>query len=188
MKFKEALKESVKHLSSPNFRERVVEEDERMLSEIDILCEINKQGFLTHDSQSGRQDKGKHYIDKKSYTINERAYILGFMLKTKASSFLKNMSLQTDKIAMIIPVSKCEMDIPVEFDIPLTISKHSGEEKIYTHMSTVIPQAHMNFQLKESKINKTEPVVFVFCFDPQWNRYSSDKNGLFNEVLKILKL
>jgi hypothetical protein len=187
MKFREALKNSVKHLKSSEFRDRVIEEDERMLSEIDILVEINKNGYLTNNSQSGRQLKGKHYQDKKSFTINERSYITGFMLKTKAESFLQHLHLQTDKIAFAIPVSKCEIDIDSELTIPLTITKHAGEERVTTHMTTVIPQDQMNFFLKESKLNKTEPVVFLFCFDPEWNRYSSEKNGLFTDILKMLK-
>ena len=188
MKFREAVKESVKHLRSSEFLERVKEEDERMISEIDILTKINEKGFLTFNSQSGRQEKGKHYKDKKPYTINERSYIMGFMLKTKAVSFLQNMNLHTDKMAFAIPVSKCDIDIPSELDIPLSISKHAGKETVNTHMSLAIPKDYMNFQLKQSKINRTEPVLFIFCFDPQWNRYCSDKNGLFSNIVKILSM
>jgi hypothetical protein len=54
-------------------------------------------------------------------------------------------------------------------------------------MSLAIPQEHMNFLLKQAKLNKSEPVVFVYCFDPKWNRYSSNKNGLFTTILTALK-
>lgn len=186
MKFQEALKEAVKHLSSPEFRQRVKEEDERMLSEIDILCEINKKGFLTHDSQSGRKEKGKHYLDKKPYTIDERAYIAGFMLRSKAAAFLEKIHLHTDKMAFVVPSVDCTLDIPTEFDIPLTIQTHSGQKEIISHMSPAVPQDYKSFQLKQSKINKSEPVVYVYCFDPQWNRYSSSRAGLFKDVLRCL--
>lgn len=187
MKFREALKESIKHLTSSEFRNRVKEEDERMLTEINSLTEINKKGFLTNNSQSGRQEKGKHYIDKKPLTINERAYLSGFMLKPKAVSFLRDIHLHTDKMAFAVPVAKCEINIPTELDIPLTITKHAGKEEVTTHMSLAIPQEFMDFQLKESKLNKTEPIVYIFCFDPEWNRYCSDKDGLFTNILRLLK-
>jgi hypothetical protein len=186
MKFREAVKESVNHLGSSDFYNRIKEEDERMLSEIDILTKINKKGLLSFDSQSGRQQKGKHYNDKKPYTIDERAYIAGFMLKKEAVSFLRNMNLHTDKMALAIPVSTCDIDIPSDLDIPLTLTKHAGKEIVETHMSLAIPESYMDFQRKQSKINKTEDVLYIFCFDPKWNRYSSDKNGLFTDILNTL--
>ncbi len=187
MKFSDAIKESIKHLNSSEFRDRVIEEDERMLSEIDILVKINKKGFLTNNSQSGRQLKGKHYQDKKSYTIDERAYLSGFMLKTKAETFLNALRKSSDKVGFTVSVCECNLDIPSELYIPLTTSKHAGEVKVTTHISPVISPELMASFIKESKLNKTESVVFIFCFDPEWNRYSSSKNGLFTDILKVLK-
>lgn len=187
MKFSEALKESIKHLNSSEFRNRVKEEDERMLSEINILTEINKKGFLTNNSQSGRQEKGKHYQDKKPYIIDERAYLSGFMLKTKAEKFIDNLRKSSDKVGLIVPVCECDLDIPSELYIPLTTTKHASKVQVNTHILPVISKKSMTFFLKESKVNKTEPVVFICCFDPEWNRYSSSKNGLFTDILKALK-
>lgn len=58
MKFQDAQKKSVKMISSKDFIERVKEEDETMLEHMPSLKDMNKQGFLTVNSQAGRKEKG----------------------------------------------------------------------------------------------------------------------------------
>jgi hypothetical protein len=43
------------------------------------------------------------------------------------------------------------------------------------------------FFRKEANINKTEKIVYVFCWDTKWNRDASNKTGLFTDVYKILR-
>lgn len=45
MKFADAIKQSLKMLSSPEFEKRVMEEDATMMKHFDIIKEINKKGF-----------------------------------------------------------------------------------------------------------------------------------------------
>lgn len=188
MKFSDALKESVKHLRSPEFHERVVSEDERMLSEIDILVKINQKGFLTFNSQSGRSINKR--IDNKPYRYIERSYIMGFMLKTEAEKFMHHMHMNTDKMVLLVPYCRGKDSERFyderQYDVPLTVEYFDGKEKVHTHMSVAIPRAYMEQEMKHAKINKSEPVEMIFCFDPKWNRYSSSKNGLFTQVLAAL--
>ena len=39
---------------------------------------------------------------------------------------------------------------------------------------------------KEIKLNKSEKVVLILCYDPKLNRDAKNKDGLFREVLKSL--
>ena len=51
-------------------------------------------------------------------------------------------------------------------------------------MSLSLPINILNFYKKENKINLSENVLYVFCWDPIWNRNASD--GLFADVLRNL--
>ena len=35
--------------------------------------------------------------------------------------------------------------------------------------------------------NKNDKIVLILCWDTKWNRNASSVNGLFTDVLKILK-
>jgi hypothetical protein len=54
-------------------------------------------------------------------------------------------------------------------------------------MSTALPANVWDFYRKEAHIDKSEKVVYVFCWDPLWNRGAAGAKGLFTEVLKVLK-
>jgi hypothetical protein len=75
-------------------------------------------------------------------------------------------------------------NIPIKFDIPLTIDNNNN---VATHMSTIIPKSLDDMYKKEIKINKSEKVVIIFCYNPKFNRNAINKDGLFVEVLKTLK-
>lgn len=188
---KDSIKASVKLLSSPEFLQRVKEEDERMVAHLDILRKINQKGFLTVNSQAGIRSTGRSQIDGpdfgKPYETNERAYLLGFMLEAEAAEFLKKMSLSTDKNAIFVPFCDDSIYIPRELDIPLTVSKvGANKEKIVTHMSIALPESVWNSYRKQARINKSEKVVFLLCWDTKWNRNASSSHGLFTDVLKML--
>lgn len=177
MKFADVKENRIKMFDSSEFIQRIKDEDKTMLKFLEILKQINFYGFITLESQSGQTKKSKNYV------YNEKAYIIGFIEESKAEKFIKHLSLNTDKVAFIIHIVDNSFNIPAKFDIPLTIEN----DKVVTHMSTIIPQSVFDMYRKEIKINKSEKIVLIVCIDPNFNRNAKKKNGLFIDVLKTLK-
>jgi hypothetical protein len=169
MKFNAAQKKAIIKFDDPEFIKNIKEEDPTMVKHLNILKKINENGYLTKNSQAGR--KSNEY---------ERAYIQGFMMKKDAIEFLKRMNIETDKNAIYVSINEKE---PI-FNIPLTIEKNNKWE-VVTHMSTTVPLRIWNQERKYLNLDKD--VVYIFCWDPKWNRNASSKTGLFIDVLKILK-
>ena len=182
MKFNEAKAQAVALFNSAEFKERVNEEDATMLRQLATLQEINRNGFITVNSQAGAKAKGKHHETGKAYENIERAYLMGFMLETKAPEFIKNMGLKTDKNAVFVPVCSDDINLPSALDIPLTITKSAGTTKVDTHFSSALPKSAFDSFKKQVKLSKSEKVVFIFCWDSEWGR-----KGLFKDVLRILR-
>ena len=168
------------------FLERIRVEDPTMVKQLPILKQINQLGFLTENSQAGLRRKGKSSIDGKDYEIHERAYVSGFMQEKEAAEFIKKMALHTDKNAIFVPTCCDDVIIPPDLDIPLTTIKKNGKINVETHMSVAIPQSVEDMFRKMVKLNRTEKAVYIFCWDPEFNRLASGKNGLFRDVLKCL--
>ena len=182
MKFNEAKARAVALFNSAEFKERVNEEDATMLRQLAILQEINQRGFITVNSQAGAKTKGKHHETGKSYENIERAYLMGFMLETKAPEFIKNMGLKTDKNAVFVPVCSDDINLPSALDVPLTITTSAGITRVDTHFSSALPKSAFDSFKKQVKLSKSEKVVFIFCWDSEWGR-----KGLFKDVARILK-
>lgn len=188
MSFNKAKEKAVKMLSSDEFKERVIDEDESMLDHINNLIKINKKGFITTESQGGKKSTGKT-PEGKHYTIEERAFVSGFMLEKKAEEFIKTINTKTDKNAMFIPHCEDKVYLPPGLDIPLTITNAEGTKTrndITTHTSSALPKTIWEMYRKQAGINKTEKIVYVFCWDTKWNRNASKKNGLFIDIIKHL--
>ena len=183
MKFNEAKAHAVALFNSAEFKERVNEEDATMLRQLAILQEINRNGFITVNSQAGTKNKGKHHETGKAYENIERAYLMGFMLESDAAEFIKNMGLKTDKNAVFVPVCSDDINLPSALDIPLTITKSAGSTQVDTHFSSALPKSAFDSFKKQVKLSKSEKVVFIFCWDSEWGR-----KGLFKDVLRILRL
>jgi hypothetical protein len=181
MKFNQAMDHAVAFLKSAEFKARLLEEDASMLRQLPVLQRINEQGFITTNSQAGKRFEGKNYKTGKPYEEVERSYLEGFMLEPVAIDFIKSMALTTDKNAAFIPV--CDAQMPSALDIPLTVVRRPGEETVVeTHFSTALPRSIFEAYKKHVKLNKSEKVVYVFCWDTQWGR-----EGLFRDVLRVLK-
>jgi hypothetical protein len=170
MKFNAAQKKAVSMFDNPEFIANIKEEDPTMVKHLDILKKINQYGYLTKNSQAGR--KSNEY---------ERAYIQGFMMKKDANEFLKRMNIETDKNAIYVSINEKE---PI-FNIPLTIQNKNNKWEVVTHMSTTVPLRIWNQERKY--LNLDANIVYIFCWDPKWNRNASNKNGLFTDVLNVLK-
>jgi hypothetical protein len=175
MKFKAAQKKAVANFDNPEFIENIKDEDPNMVNHLGILKQINECGFLTTNSQAG--------IKTIKPLFHERAYILGFMVKNDAAQFMKNMSIETDKVVICPSFEIC---VDKAFDIPLSMEK-KDEWKVFTHMSTSLPRRIWDKERKKLDLDKKD-IVYIFCWDPKWNRNASNKNGLFTDVLKILKI
>jgi hypothetical protein len=187
MKFLDAKRAAVTNFSNPEFIQRIREEDSSMVKNLPILKAINQHGYLTTESQAGRFRKGKSVFDGKHYEISERAYICGFMLEKDAALFIKRMGLYTDKNAIYIPITSDDTYLPPSLDIPLTTTKKAGQQTVDTHMSAARPKRIIELELKQIRLNKSEKAVFVECWDTHWNRLATGKEGLFTDVLRILK-
>jgi hypothetical protein len=182
MKFKDAQTMAIHKFDTDDFLTRIKEEDETMLQHLPILKKMNEKGFITIGSQAGRKSKGISVINNKPYVMEERAFVEGFIPYKKAVSLLKNMNLYTDKNATNV------IDNPKflkrELDIPLTITTQNNKTNIDTHMSLSVPRQILNIYKKRNNINLSENVLYVFCWDPIWNRNAS--HGLFADVLRNL--
>jgi hypothetical protein len=187
MKFKDAQRKAVEMFSSPLFIQRIKEEDNSMLKHLPILQEINAHGYLTIESQAGRKTSGKSRLDGKHYELSERAFVSGFMQEAKAVEFIKHMNTTTDKNAMFLTSCEDSLYLPSSLDIPVTITKKEGKTEINTHLSSALPQSVWDSWRKQIHLNKNEKIVFILCWDPLWNRNASGRNGLFKNILQVLK-
>ena len=187
MKFKDAQAKAVKMFSSHEFIQRIQEEDSSMLKHLHILQEINAHGYLTNESQAGRKSSGISVFDGKQYETSERAFVSGFMQETTAVEFIKQMNTTTDKNAMFVTHCEDSLYLPSSLDIPVTITKKGGKTEVNTHMSSALPQSVWHSWRKQVHLNKTEKIVCIVCWDPLWNRNASGRNGLFSDVLHVLK-
>jgi hypothetical protein len=187
MTFGDAKKKAIAMFESPEFIESLRGEDPTMIKQLPLLKEINKHNFLTENSQAGRFSKGKSWKDGKLYEESEKAYITGFMLEKDAETFIKNMSIHTDKNVIFVPMCEDSINIPSKLDIPVTIVEKGGKIEVNTHMSSAIPKSLGESFKKQMGIDKSVNVVYLFCWDTKWNRLASGKDGLFTDVLKVLK-
>lgn len=187
MKFKDALDLSIEKMRSEDFIKMIREEDELMVSHLHILTKINEMGFLTLESQGGHEITGSHIQTGKPFETRERAYLMGFMPEKKAAEFIKMMGLFSDKnVINIFPVED-DMNIPRRFDIPLTTTHYENDNIIYTSTSTILPRIIWEQYREEARLNKSEKVVYLLCWDSKWCRNASARCGLFNDILKSLE-
>ena len=181
MRFDDARKATVKYLESDEFKEREDAQDSQ--TDVPYLIDINRRGFLTQNSQPGNEARGKNPMTGKSYHIEERAYVSGFMKTKQGIEFVRRFNAFSDKTCYINQVID-ESCAPVNTDYWLPLTKSNGE--VFTRSSLWIPTETFEFMKKQAKINKSESVVYIMCFDPVWNRKASGRNGLFRDILKAL--
>lgn len=189
MKFAEAQKKAIDYLQSDEFQKR--EDAETTLKSVKTLVEIIKAGFVSENSQEGEFQKGFNKESGNYYQIKERAYLTGFMKKKEALAFLDRMNENTDKVAFVIQATPGEEY--AEGRIVVTASrsgKHlplTSEFEGFTFLRTSLPESTIDFLKKQAHINKSESVVYVACFDPEYGRQASGKRGLYGDVLRCLK-
>jgi hypothetical protein len=136
-----------------------------------LLRQIHTCGFLTVEQQEGI----------KKNTIHERAYVTGIMLESVAEKFITYMSLYTDKTVLCTPISYWirPMGVPVQVET----KKMNVTKELYTEL----PEELFEEWCEEVGVSVSEPVVFLTCWDPLWNRNASEPLGLFYQIHGILK-
>ncbi len=198
MKFEEATKESIKYLKSDAFKNR--EDAEDTIPQVHHLIKINELGFLTTDSQQGRNYSGFNEDNGKYYEIRERAYINGFMKREDALKFIEYLNSYTDKIAFFIynQSGKEFEDIFYKQDpklipsIPVTVSSSAKTKKdltkFYSHtkIPTIFPESLYNFEKKQKHLNKSEDVLIVCVIDSVYGRKAPSLKGLYNDIYHAL--
>jgi len=104
------------------------------------------------------------------------------------------MNVMTDKCAIYVPIisEKCPIVSFRDLDIPLTIVKTGRNQPVIaTHMSTIIPYdvvlQESEHVLSNTNLIKSNKIVYIFCWDPIWGREAGEKNGLFKNIINILK-
>ena len=187
MTFGDAKKRAITMFESSTFIDRIRDEDPSMVKHLPLLKEINKHNFLTETSQAGRFSNGKSWNDGKPYEMSERAYILGFMLEKDAEKFIKHMGIHTDKNAMFVPICENSNVFVGKLNIPVTIVKKGGKIEVETRLFPALSKTQEDSYKKLMGIDKSTKVVFISCWDTKWNRLASGKDGLFTDVLKVLK-
>ena len=80
MKFADSKENRIKMFDSPQFLQRIKDEDNYMLKYLEILKKMNEYGFITIESQSGVRK-------------NEKSYVIGFVEESKAENFIKHLSI-----------------------------------------------------------------------------------------------
>lgn len=198
MKFEEAIKHSIKYLKSSEFRDR--EDAETTIDSIDLITKINSLGFLTDNSQEGVIMKGYEPDSKMYYEIKERAYISGFMNKEKGRTLIRWMNMNTEMTAFEVLNESTDFFENLYMksssqDIPNIIVTASRSAKVKaelpkikfskdTQLMVVLPEIIINNFKKQSKISKTENVIYISMFDAKYGRRASSKYGLYNAIME----
>ena len=115
--------------------------------------------------------------------VHERAYVTGFMLESLAEHFLPYVTLYTDKTAIFTPV----VEYMHQFGTPTRVEYKDKKMTITNVIENEIDEYVFDEYIQEAKLSFHEPIVYITCWDPMWNRNATDKTGLFYQVHGILK-
>ena len=194
LSFEKAKEWLIEHLESDIFKER--EDAQNTISSIPILQEIVKNNMITENSQEGIILKGYNEHSKKFYVIKERAYLSGFMKHDAALKLINYLNRYTDKVAFITMVVPTEVegdlrDIGANITVTVQASAKTAEKATNFTTFSIAPQyvdpRGFAIQKSASNIREDVKVQLVMCFDPQYGRLASSKDGLYADVLKGLK-
>lgn len=137
---------------------------------VDFLQRVNRAGYLT-----ARCVHGDRFEDR-----DERAFVEGFMSRSRAAAFVDTLNTSADKVAMVIhPVKRAlpASRIPVVFESGLS---RAGVD-LYRS------PAQIQALRKRVGLCAEADVAYVVCVDPLWGRPSTAPDGLLQEILAVLK-
>lgn len=171
--FAKAQQVMVEYLGSAEFAG--LEDAHDTVPQVRFLQDINRNGFLTIDSQQGSDNA----LDL------ERAYVCGFMRPNHYERALHAMNqLRSDKLLLNIPVAT-EKDFKAR-RIPLTIDKRTHEA--FTTNAMFVPSMDFRFLKKQAGLKPGEAVLLVLAMDPKWGRAATSKQGLYHDLIRALKM
>ena len=192
LSFEKAKEWLIHHLDSDVFKRR--ENASNTISSVPILQEIIRHNMITENSQEGIISRGYNEDSKKFYVIKERAYLSGFMKHGNANKLVNYINTYTDKVAFIVAVVPSDIYESIETSrIAVTIqaSAKLAENANDFTIASIVPQFfgtdEFNFTKTLSNLKDDVKVDLVMCFDPQYGRLASSKNGLYADVLKGLQ-
>ena len=186
MDFESAIQLSISKFDSPEFIQRIKEEDEKMVKYLPELKRINELGFLTHSSQAGHHSFGFSKLLQTDYEERQRAYVFGYLPHSVALKFIPYFNCYTDKNAMIIPIYSSYL-LSSKLDIPLTIVVSENNINVQTHMAPFITIDYEVVQRNELNLSISDSCVYVFCWDSKWCRNACKEDGLFLQIIRILQ-
>jgi hypothetical protein len=187
----EAIENVVKYLQSEEFKNRGDTKDS--IHSIPQLVKMNELGLLTTNSQPGIKQTGTDEKGK-SWVIDQRSYVQGFMLVSDAQEFMEifNTDLENDKICISTTVIDSNKHILGNGDkewkerFPLTLE----DGKPFTRSYFTIDKDYfetVGSEVKFASKNRYNVFVLILCIDPKWNRNANDESGLNSQILKVLQ-
>ena len=194
LSFEKAKEWLIEHLASDDFKSR--EDAGDTISSVPILQEIVRHNMITENSQEGVISKGFNEHSKEFYVIKERAYLSGFMKHPAALKLVNYLNTYTDKVAfivMIVPTEVEEYLRATKGNIIVTVEASAKTVEKVTNFTTAsiarqfIDESGLTFMKGLLNIREDVEVDLVMCFDPQYGRLASSKDGLYADVLKGLK-
>ena len=194
LSFEKAKEWLIQHLASDDFKAR--EDSGDTISSVPILQEIVRYNMITENSQEGIISKGFNEHSKEFYVIKERAYLSGFMKHPAALKLVNYLNIYTDKVAfitMIVPTEVEDYLRATKGNIAVTVEASAKSAERVTNFTTAsvaqqfIDESGLTFMKGSLNIHEDVEVDLVMCFDPQYGRLASSKDGLYADVLKGLK-
>ena len=195
------------HLQSPVFSER--ENAGNTMGSLDELTAINRNGFITTNSQEGVISQGFNEESKRFWKIKERGYLMGFMRLSQGGKFINWINSNTDKIAFLTALVNDEDfeaaftrrdaykgSAPLESFFPsiavtLQGSSETSFEDIvnlfaFSHAPLITTQSSLDSEKMDARLKKEEEVILVTLIDPIYGRLCKSPEGLYADVMKGL--
>ena len=195
------------HLQSPVFSER--ENAGNTIGSLDKLTTINRNGFITTNSQEGIINQGFNEETKRFWKIKERGYLTGFMRLSQGGKFINWINSNTDKIAFLTAIVNDEDfeaaftrrdayrgSAPLESFFPsiavtLQGSSETSFEDIvnlfsFSHAPLISTQSSLDSEKEGARLKKEEEVILVTLIDPIYGRLCKSPEGLYADVMKGL--
>jgi hypothetical protein len=178
MKFKEVLKKYLDKFKTPDYAKELVQADAFIEPCLPLLKLMPALGFLPIDFHSGTPEKGKP-------ELRNRAFIRGIMTTSHAEAFVLHMAVYTDKTAIHIPIiTYSNNDV---LTIPVALETTSKKINVKNYYYLGITEEEYDDMYKLVDLSKKEDVIYLFCWDPTWNKNASSPDGLFSYMVSVLK-
>lgn len=194
------------HLQSPMFSKK--ENTGNTIGSLDELTTINRNGFITTNSQEGVIDQGFNKETKRFWKTKERGCLVGLMRLSRGGKFIKWINSNTDKIAFLTDIVNNEDfeahftrkaahtgSAPLESFFPSIVVTLEGTSETsvedvnlfaYSHLPLIRDQRSLDSEKEEVRLKKEEDVILITLIDPTYGRLCKSPEGLYADVIKGL--